>query len=483
MPESNRSDGFSNRPSRRRLALRLWYVEAWLFAVIFFLGLSLSLVHFVTKIIPLWNSYREYAEQTCTIVTSDIFFAPPNANNSGNDDDSDNGNDYDQHGSMSDDGLSLPSFPFVPQPSDSEAQTHEVKCRLELLIRYTVNGENEPRELRTDGHHTITPELETEFPLKQSDAERLQKQFSVGKDVPCWIAIDDPAVVVLLSNPLEWDWYIQGIMLLVMMFGGGAFWRTLISISISDEQRAARLNKRVVNSEPFPTVPGTSFINDSPGTILAFRLPTDQGQSIRTMALIVFSIFWNAISWSFFVFAFVSWKTNVDLVFAILFCIVFCGFGMVMITLNIQQLLVAFGCGQMFLEISDHPIYPGKRYRLVLMQPGVFRVRQLELSLVCEEVARFRQGTDTVTNNKEVYRQPLFMQTDFETARDVPLQREILLYLPHGAMHSLHCESNEINWKLVLIAKFDGWPDLFRECPVIVRPSPLNRLADEESLE
>jgi hypothetical protein len=116
--EGNRSDGFSNRYSRRRLALRLWYVEAWLFAVIFFLGLSLSLIHFLTKIVPLWNSYREYAEQTCTVITSDIFFAPSIVNDSGGNDDSDTDNNDDQYGMSADDNPSLPSFPFVPQPPE-----------------------------------------------------------------------------------------------------------------------------------------------------------------------------------------------------------------------------------------------------------------------------------------------------------------------------------------------------------------------------
>jgi hypothetical protein len=70
-----------------------------------------------------------------------------------------------------------------------------------------------------------------------------------------------------------------------------------------------------------------------------------------------------------------------------------------------------------------------------------------------------------------VYSKEIFAKSDFETVGDTPLETEILFSLPYGVMHSLMTEHNEIRWKIAVYADIAGLPDLFRECPVIVRPS------------
>ncbi|MDR1268386.1 MAG: hypothetical protein LBK82_02565, partial [Planctomycetaceae bacterium] len=99
--------------------------------------------------------------------------------------------------------------------------------------------------------------------------------------------------------------------------------------------------------------------------------------------------------------------------------------------------------------------------------------------LVCEEIARFRQGTDTVTNRKDVFRQTIFSRNDFETTADLPLHQEFFFQLPIDAMHSFRCENNEILWKIDLYAQFAGKSEIRRECPMVVRPVVLNDLTLE----
>ena len=449
------------------------YGEPLAFIGIFLAGLALSLLHLFTWLIPHWNNSHDFAERTCIILRAEIIFAPIESENG----------DSDAPPASAETPPSAPLL-LTPQPPEPVREDAS-RCRVEFLIRYSVDGEE--FELRTDGRHPITSERESEFPLQQAEAEALLEQFPVGSEVPCLVAVDDAHLVLLLPENIDWGWYVQGITLAVMAFGAVGFWWSIRHRSISAEQRAVRLRNGMrtirgeVGEEPFPTIPDSLSLNDSPGTQLAFRLPTDLEPSIRLTALLAVSLLWNAVSWGCLLFALWSINSRTDLVFTILFGFCFCGFGLVLLIWSIQQLLVAFGCGPTLLEISDHPVYPGRRYRLILTQPGVFRVVRLELSLVCEEIARFRQGTDTITNRKEVFRHSLFVREDFETSRDAPLQQELLLRLPYGAMHSMRCESNEIVWKIVLHARLDGWPDLLRECPIVVRPSMLNqRLAEEE---
>jgi hypothetical protein len=107
------------------------------------------------------------------------------------------------------------------------------------------------------------------------------------------------------------------------------------------------------------------------------------------------------------------------------------------------------------------------------MQLGTFRFKDFTVAVVCEEIARFRQGTDTITTHKEVFSKTLFHKTDYETQPDMPLVEEMRFSLPFGAMHSFFTEHNEIRWKISVQADITHWPNLNRDCPIIVRPSQI----------
>ena len=94
----------------------------------------------------------------------------------------------------------------------------------------------------------------------------------------------------------------------------------------------------------------------------------------------------------------------------------------------------------------------------------------LRVSFVCEEVATFRQGTNTRTETREVYRQELFRRQPVEHPKGTPFEAEIELNLSRGIMHSFAAEHNEIHWTLVVDGRQEGRPDYKRAFPVIVRP-------------
>ena len=54
--------------------------------------------------------------------------------------------------------------------------------------------------------------------------------------------------------------------------------------------------------------------------------------------------------------------------------------------------------------------------------------------------------------------------------RRTPLELRATIEIPAHAMHSFKSEHNEIRWKLVIVARRAGWPDLYRSFPLIVLP-------------
>jgi len=152
----------------------------------------------------------------------------------------------------------------------------------------------------------------------------------------------------------------------------------------------------------------------------------------------------------------------------------FLGIGFVLYWVVARQLWVTFRVAPTLLELSDHPIYPNRKYRILLHQDGTLQFEHLTVDLVCEEIARFHQGTDTVTNRHDVFRQTIFSRSDFSTTPESPLHEEFFLHLPEGAMHSFRWKNNEVTWKLEFTASLVGWSELRRDCPIVVRPGLLS---------
>jgi hypothetical protein len=155
----------------------------------------------------------------------------------------------------------------------------------------------------------------------------------------------------------------------------------------------------------------------------------------------------------------------------LLFTVPFAAIGVWAIVVLVRQVLVATGIGPTLVEIADHPLTPGGHYRAFVSQSGWVTVKTLRVSLVCEEIATYRQGTDARTETKEVHRQQLLLRNDYEIRGGTPFECDLDLNVPEGAMHSFAADHNEIAWKLVVEGDVVGWPAYKRAFPVIIRPS------------
>ena len=405
--------------------------ELYIFCLIFLVGFVFFWLHGIAWVLPQWKMLSESVALDCTILETRI---------------------------------------------EERTEESATLYRPEIRIKFSV-GEGTV-VVWTYNADTLTQS--GGFSTNRRAAEKIVSQFEVGKSYTCWYHPGNPEKAVLKRETSVWGWYFLAIPICLMLFGAcGMLW-SLRSFRGSEERRAVSSVKS--KSSPlallggtspvlFPTVPDYRIINESPGTSLAFRLPTTSLPSIRLVVLTFFTICWNTIAWAILVWSlYHSSGAKHELFYSTLFGLVFCGFGLLLTIWILRDLLTAFGIGPTLFEISDHPIYPGRKYRILVVQSGMLRFRSLNIALVCEEIARFRQGTDTITSRKEVYMQPLFYREDFETTHNEPLRQEFFMRLPHGAMHSMTLEHNEIAWKIVLRADLLNWPELHCECPIVVLP-------------
>jgi hypothetical protein len=318
-----------------------------------------------------------------------------------------------------------------------------------------------------------------------SDRERakaIYDQFEVfntkrNNRYPCWY---DPADVstVVLTRAYRWrDWLFFMIPIPFIVIGAGGLIYNGLRWGKSAERRAARIRRAAKREyiragderRRFPCVPEGTDITNSPGTKLKFRLPIARSPGWALFGAMAFCIVWNGIVAVLLVLAVRGRLAGKSGWLPTLFIVPFALIGIGALVYFFRQLFMTTGIGPTRLEISDHPLRPGGEYRLFLSQSGRLRVNSLGASLTCKEVATYRQGTDTRTETREVFRQELFRRETFEIQSDLPFETDLALTVPPGAMHSFAADHNKIQWALVVEGDAAGWPEFRRAFPVIVQ--------------
>lgn len=265
----------------------------------------------------------------------------------------------------------------------------------------------------------------------------------------------------------------------VLIGGTGVIWAVL-QIGTSVERRSAlarRAEEMVAEEEPrpdFPGIPTYEGLTDSPGTELAFRLPCDHSPGWSLLAATTFCLLWNG---SVFGLAGYAIQSHVNmqpdrrpewLLTGLLFP--FAAVGIWSIYYLAQLLYRLTGLGTTTLEISAHPILPGEPYEIVLCQGGHIHVKHLEVWLVCQEEATYRQGTDVRTESRVVYEERLFQAQDIDVEPASPFRAKFAFELPIAAMHSFQTAHSGVHWRLVVDGSVVGWSDFERGFPIIVHP-------------
>ncbi|TWT36402.1 hypothetical protein KOR34_13070 [Posidoniimonas corsicana] len=313
----------------------------------------------------------------------------------------------------------------------------------------------------------------------RNDSDRTLQKFEVGSQAPCWYDPADTSRVTLTQRRRWWPWLVTLIPFSLIVLGVVGVTRSFLRAGISPErrqsvaQRAGRLEAVLAPASGAVVgagLPDTSQITDSPGVRLKYRLPSlgDSGWRIATLATI-------CVAWNLLVVFFLSglglefWRGRPQ--WALLLAIVPLAIGGVyMVVLLYHEARSSTGIGLTSVEVSDHPFYPGGSYRGQMIQTGQFKFRGLTVSLVCDEVATFCEGTDTRTSVQEVYRQVVLQEPRGEVITHKPLERAFSFQTPADAMHSFKAPHNEVRWFLEVRVTPLRWPSFRRSFLVCVFP-------------
>jgi hypothetical protein len=264
----------------------------------------------------------------------------------------------------------------------------------------------------------------------------------------------------------------------VIIGGGGLVW-SVLRMGTSAEFRGAIARQAseldlVQDGRPrskhYPAIPAFEGLTNSPGVELAYRLPPTQSPGWRLMATTIFAWSWLAVGGVLSVWAISSHLAGQPEWFLTIFLLPFLIVGAWSIRYWLRQIWIDTGMGLTTVEISDCPLEPGRVYQVVLAQHGHIRVKSLELWLICEEEATYRQGTDIRTEVRRVVEERLSSHRDFRIEPIEPFRAAVSVAIPAAAMHSFHSLHNSVNWKLVVRGEVAHWPRFERGFPIVVYP-------------
>ncbi|MBN1909169.1 MAG: DUF3592 domain-containing protein, partial [Pirellulales bacterium] len=392
------------RGNRRTGSGRLGGMGEMVFFSIFFLagwvGLGLVLV---TLVVPEWRANHEFVETICVVRGKEI-----------------------------------------GEKSDDDGKSY----RPEIQIEYTVGGRTYVTKTY-DVCGTYTPGREPK--------EAILDQYRIGGEYPCWYDPTRPDVAVLVRGYSWWFWLIGLVPISFILIGGIGLVYRLMRWGKSPEHLAAEaarhrpLEPDAADDEAdFPNVPPGADMTNSPGTQLRYRLPISTSAVWTVVIVLLVCLFWNGIVATFLVPIIRGHLAGRPEWFPTLFLIPFILVGLGLIFFFFRQLLVATGVGPTLLEISDHPLRPGRTYQVFLSQAGRLRLKRIRVLLVCEETARYREGTDTRTETQRVWEQELCACRNIQIQHGLPLEDQCEFCVPPGAMHSFESDNNGVAWKLVV---------------------------------
>ncbi|MBX3411818.1 MAG: DUF3592 domain-containing protein [Pirellulales bacterium] len=351
-----------------------------------------------------------------------------------------------------------------------ESTSADAAYRPEILIRYQVEDE---------AYETWSYDVTRNYASNRDEQQKILDRFVIGQQYPCWYNPHDPSQAVLVRGYSWGSWLMLLLPLSFVVVGGGGLAYTLLNAGKSAERRAApgRISSSLDfldtlrdTASDYPFVPRDTNLTNSPGTTLAFRLPLETAPTWALVVGLAVALVACAVS-IYFLFVGIHGHFTGDHDWVLT---LFSGVGTpVAIFLAVymaRQVLVATGVGPTLVEISDHPLLPGREYEVYLSQAGRLRMNLLELLLVCDEKATFQQGTNTRTEVRRVHQEQLHRHEEFEILPGAPLAARLKFQIPALAMHSFKAPHNEVFWRMIVRGNVQGWPDFERHFPLVVHP-------------
>lgn len=133
------------------------------------------------------------------------------------------------------------------------------------------------------------------------------------------------------------------------------------------------------------------------------------------------------------------------------FLSIFVAVGAICVLAGIQMVLRLLMAGGTTLQVNKEPLAPGEEFLVELYQPGNFAIEYASMNLICEEVARWSEGTGkqqrTVTRTGKVFEMELASARDLRASNTTPILRDMVA-IPHDAMHSFHMRHATVRWAI-----------------------------------
>jgi hypothetical protein len=317
-----------------------------------------------------------------------------------------------------------------------------------------------------------------EYSPNRDDAQRTLERYEIGETYPCWIDPADSSRILLGREYRWWPWLVVLIPASLTIFGAVGSARTLRHWNSSSEwqaitQQMSSLDIRALQAPSRPVldaVPSVDRVVDSPGIRLAYRLPIDGSPNWRLAAMGAVCLCWNTLVVVFLqqlVEQYMGGTAN-WLIAAIV--VPFAITGVWLLVLLVREAWNVVGIGTTNLEVSQHPLHPGGKCDLFLIQSGQMYLRQLSVWLLCEEHAVYQEGTDTRDWVETVYRESVFSERKIRIEHGQPFETQFAVEIPTESMHSFRSVHNEVRWLLEVRGVPQRWPEFQRRFPIYVYP-------------
>lgn len=346
--------------------------------------------------------------------------------------------------------------------------------RPEFHIAYLVEGKE---------YHAHTFHITKVATSDRAASEAVLAQYNIGQQYSCWYDPLNPAQAVLVKQSSWFAWLVLVLPGSFIALGAGGLAYTIVHWGKSAERRSA-LAQQAARLDPFqepnrlaaefPNVPDPINVISSPGTTLAYRLPM-AAMGWMLLGAVAVTLFWNGVVAVYVTIAVQKYLVgDLEWSFAA-FLVPFVLVGIGLVAFTFRTLLITTGAGPTIMEIDQHPLHPGGRYQAFVAQGGRLLMNSFTVTLVCEEEARYHQGTNLRTAVERVFQQELYRRESFEIHQGEPFEAQFEFELPEGAMHSFKSDHNSVSWKLLVDGDVVRFPNYQRAFALSVYPNVRSR--------
>jgi len=332
----------------------------------------------------------------------------------------------------------------------SSVQTHRGSDSTTYSIQIEYEYELEGRTRRSDRYNFVGGSSSG-----YDSKKRVVDQYPAGHRFEAYVNPRNPGEAVIDPG---FNWFFAA------MFAFGAVFAlagTAVAVS-SLRGGASRRSPAGRGAGSDPNLPAPQE-HDGRGNIL---LKPETGPWAKVAGMLFITLFWNGIVSVFLLQAVNGWRSGNGEWFLTLFLIPFVLVGLGFLLGFFYALLAAFN-PRVLLLLSPGSPRPGDTFSLDWEFLGsTNRLRNFTIVLEGAELATYRRGTNSYTDENVFFRRTLAVKDDrLSMGADT-----VRVTLPPDLMHTLSAVNNKIIWRLKVHGTIDFWPDLSMSYPLVVLP-------------